>query len=851
MIELRLLGTVDVTEAGGGSRHDLLRLPKRVAVLAYLASPVPGTWHRRDALVGVFWPEHDQVRARNALRNAIYVLRQHLGDAAILSRGDEEVAVNPAVVRTDLAEVRAALTRGDAVAALAGYGGELLPGLHALGAPGFEHWLDAERERLQGMVTEAGRACASDLAKRGDIDAAIRVMRRVVEIAPQDERAVRALIEWHGTRGDRGAGLRVFEDYRTFLKREFETTPSGETLAAAARLRTPVTVGHDQSSPTVQTDLRETDPEDDKPDAPTNRRRWYRHVAVGITGLATLVALRGISDAPPEVPAIGMSTPVTSDPGLQVGPAISPSGRLVAYTAGTMLDLRVRVTRLDGGDPWMLTEGEVGFELMPRWAPDDDAIVFLGGNHAYIAPAVGGIARRIAAGGEGEAAVRSASWSPRGDSVAIVRRDSLLVLPRDGPGYRFVGRGQQLHGCTWSPDDRWIACVSGNWVANTPGPLFGNRANSAIVVFPVAGGDAVDVTGHDHQHTSPVWVADHSQLWLLSDRLGGQLEAFVARISPRGTLVGELQRVGLEAEFISVAGDRVAYAVASRRANVHSLPAFPDSIQSSLSARAETRGNQIVEVVRVSPDGRWLLYDSNAQGNSDIYRQAIDGGRPERLTDDPREEFAPDLSPDGGTLAYHLWEGSTRRVKLRRMGDGVITEPFAMPGDQGVPRWSPDGRFLAFWEHGFEPGAVALLRDDGAGTWHRVWRLDSTQLPAWRPDGQALGVLRSEGAVWLIPADSGAVRVLHQPSVDSASAIVTFLAWDPHRPLLWMLGHDRRNRNAIWVMPASGGMPRHVVDLSAQPGVENGPSLATDGSRLYFTLEERLSNVRWASLQPR
>lgn len=848
MIEMRLLGAVDLKDTSGRPLDGLLRLPKRVAVLAYLASPAPGTWHRRDTLLAIFWPEHDQGHARNALRNTIYVIRRHLGEAVILSRGDEEVAINPDLLQTDLAAVRGALAGGDPVAALDGYGGELLSGLHALGAPGFEHWLDAERERVLGMLTEAGRSHAAALAAAGDRDGAMRVMRKVLDAAPRDERAARALIEWHGAAGDRAAGLRVFEEYQDYLAREFETTPSAETITAAARLRERVE-GSTSREATLESPGVPAGTDRGRPAQHTGRRRLLVGAAV-VLALA-MIALRGWWGFTPRVPEIMASAPVTMDPGLQVEPAISPSGRLVAYAAGTMLDLKIRVARLDGGEPWPLTREAVGFELMPVWAPDDDAILFLGGNDAYVAPAIGGAVRRIAVGGDGDAAVRSATWSPRGDSIAIVRHDSLLVLPREGPGARYVGHGDQLHSCAWSPDNRWIACVSGNWVGRTPGPLFGNRANSAIVLLPVGGGAPIDLTGSGDQHLSPAWGADGRDLWLLSDRLGGRLEAFVARISDRGVLDGAMRRVGLEAEHLSIGGDRIAYAVASRRANAHSLPAAPDDVQTLVAARAETRGNQIIEVVRVSPDGRWLVYDSNAQGNSDIFRQPIGGGRPERLTDDPREEFAPDLSPDGALVAYHRWDGSVRRVKLRTLADGSVTEPLAARGDQGVPRWSPEGGRLAIWDHGFEPGAVLLLQRDAVGAWHQRWRLDSTQLPAWRPDGGAIGVLRADGSVWLIPADSGTVQVLHVPSPDSAAAIVTFLAWDPHRPLLWMLGHDRRNRNGIWVMSAAGGTPRLAVDLGEPAGWENGPALATDGSRLYFTLEERLSNVRWASWRSR
>ena len=90
--------------------------------------------------------------------------------------------------------------------------------------------------------------------------------------------------------------------------------------------------------------------------------------------------------------------------------------------------------------------------------------------------------------------VRSASWSPNGDSLLFVRNDSVLARPVEGPGNRFIGRGTQLHSCVWSPDDRWIACTSGNWVAFQPGTLFGNQAPSAIVLFPVTGGAPVELT---------------------------------------------------------------------------------------------------------------------------------------------------------------------------------------------------------------------------------------------------------------------------------------------------------------------------------------------------------------------
>src|SRR5205814_3760264 len=112
-----------------------------------------------------------------------------------------------------------------------------------------------------------------------------------------------------------------------------------------------------------------------------------------------------------------------------------------------------------------LTGDSSSVEIMPRWSPDNDQLLFLARNSAWVSPAFGGAPRLVAAGDAGDGSVRSAAWSPLGDSVAVVRNDSLLIKALDGPGSRLVGRGSQLHSCDWSPKGRWIACVSGNWIS--------------------------------------------------------------------------------------------------------------------------------------------------------------------------------------------------------------------------------------------------------------------------------------------------------------------------------------------------------------------------------------------------
>src|SRR3989449_7578030 len=67
------------------SLHDALP----ISLVAYLAAATPRGTHRRDSLLALFWPELDQPRARAALRQSLYVLREVLGPAALVSQGNE------------------------------------------------------------------------------------------------------------------------------------------------------------------------------------------------------------------------------------------------------------------------------------------------------------------------------------------------------------------------------------------------------------------------------------------------------------------------------------------------------------------------------------------------------------------------------------------------------------------------------------------------------------------------------------------------------------------------------------------------------------------------------------------
>ena len=152
---LRVLGGADLRDDRGRPVESILRQPKRLALLTYLALESGDRFLRRDSLVALFWPDLDQDHARAALRRALHFLRRGLGETVLEARGDEEIRVGSGTLDCDVIECRGFLDAGDPAAALALALGELLPGIYVAGAPGVEQWLDGERWRLRRRLLEA------------------------------------------------------------------------------------------------------------------------------------------------------------------------------------------------------------------------------------------------------------------------------------------------------------------------------------------------------------------------------------------------------------------------------------------------------------------------------------------------------------------------------------------------------------------------------------------------------------------------------------------------------------------------------------------------------------------------
>lgn len=236
MIRFRTLGSVEVVAHGDHALHDLLAHPRKVALLAYLAAS-PTCSRSRDSLAAMFWAEADQGHARAALRQAVHGLRRILGPDVLIAHGDEHIELSRFTLWCDAHALERLVASRQFDEAIALYCGEFLCGFHVAAAPSFSTWLDSHRAHLAELALTAAWSLLRDAERSGNHDAAVYWARRIGELAPYDDRAIRHLLEALIRAGDRAGALRAFHVYARGLAREFGLQPSPAAQAVEERIR--------------------------------------------------------------------------------------------------------------------------------------------------------------------------------------------------------------------------------------------------------------------------------------------------------------------------------------------------------------------------------------------------------------------------------------------------------------------------------------------------------------------------------------------------------------------------------------------------------------------------------------
>jgi Tol biopolymer transport system component/DNA-binding winged helix-turn-helix (wHTH) protein len=472
--------------------------------------------------------------------------------------------------------------------------------------------------------------------------------------------------------------------------------------------------------------------------------RWQIVAAAAGVIVVILLGLRLWESAEVATPRLLPFTQITSsdsifpgDVGIERFPALLTDGSRLYFSKIESGRIALAYSAISGGDAHpLVTPPEIGEPRLADISPDGSKLLVFGEvlteleRTMWIVPSAGGAARKIMSG-----LGHDGTWMPDGSTVLYASGRNILITRNDGqearvltsvPGRAFwlrcapdgsrvrftvvdsATRATSLWEFTFADKKLrpllpgWSNPTSeccGNWTPDGKYFVFqSNRVEgSNIWILPEKswiGGPAPSpsqLTAGPLNFIGPVPARHGDQVFFTGAHKRSQLRRYDAATRQFIPYLREIGMAG-RTEF-SRDGTRVAWVSTSDGGLWQSRLDGSQRLQL-------TSGPMRVFMMRWSPDARSIAFMGKEPGKTwKIYSIATEGGKPQIVSEEARNQADPDWSPDGKTIVYgrsseYMAEDST--PKSIQMVDLTTRQVSTVPGSEGLfsPRWSPDGRYL-------------------------------------------------------------------------------------------------------------------------------------------------------------
>jgi hypothetical protein len=217
----------------------------------------------------------------------------------------------------------------------------------------------------------------------------------------------------------------------------------------------------------------------------------------------------------------------------------------------------------------------------------------------------------------------------------------------------------------------------------------------------------------------------------------------------------------------------------------------------------------------VSPDGRRLAHVEPGErwrGSPVIWRMELSsaGGRvasEEEFLVSTGENDAPQLSPDEHQIVFRSGRSGPPQIwKSSANGSDPWQMTFFDEGYPGTPRWSPDGKWIAFDYHTVTHRSQIYMIDSEGRNLHAVTSGDyENSVPSWSRDGVAIYFASNrtgDWQVWRRELPTG-----QETQVTRRGGFAAFEAYDAKT-----LYYSKFEGGGIWSMSTGGGEEQHITD---------------------------------------
>lgn len=558
-------------------------------------------------------------------------------------------------------------------------------------------------------------------------------------------------------------------------------------------------------------------------------------------GAATWLALRVGRFRQANATMVAQVSRLTHDPGLSEWPTWSPDGSMLAFASNRAGNFEIYVRRIEGGQEVNITN-DLGQNIQPAFSPDGASIAFVStrssrtgliktappsgfdyrtfGGDIWVAPALGGPARRLA--NDGNFPV----WSLDGKKIAYVSGSedhrSILEVPHEGGApHPLLSGGDsrwEIIRLLYSPDGRWF--------------IFETQ-DQRLLLMPASGGAPKEIL----RGYSPVWDPSGEHLYYATPgKLGGTGIQSVEVDESNGSILGPPRSLGVMSAVlgdlaISRNGRELVVTERQESLNLTRLPLVADGGTPAGPEEQLNPGELRDHYPAFSPDGRRIAFGDNRLRNEEVWILDLISRHRERLRL-PQADLGvniPFWSPDGRQLTVTRFQPDGSSSLWIAAVDGSFAEQVVAPkpGLRGAP-FSPDGRDLLYIYN--KDGFLQLFTIDVATRQEHQLTFSASDKydPIWSPDGQWCVYSSNQGGyvqIWKIAIAEG-----KEQRLTTGYDRIRHLSFSPDGHWIYL----QPNHLNIYRMPAGGGPFQKVTKFTESGLFIEEPKLSPDGRWLAY-----------------